>query len=500
MLNRLNPSPDGDLPAVDSKKLPTSPLFAPEKSVADALLEIPTSAAAASDIEHSNSPGALLKNGPVPEHPRAGPPLPMPTHPSETGRFATADPDSVYPLETFELPQQLVDLMPDVKRDSYQFLGSGGEGTVVGCFNNTIKKFVAIKYYHDSYACSYKIQSEITALRRVMKRPHPHLMTLVTGDQFTSFRRCGNFTAIVIEYHPRDLTDVCDITCPPEPLFLMLYATVALEITSGLNHLHRLGIIHRDIKPDNIMIGHDGHCVIADFGGSFLGVKGVVERKFGTACFSAPELWFPETTVARKSEFDGRADFWSLGATLYDILGAYGSNYTPESRRQLESEMEMRIHLGRCGSPEELTELIISLCRSNVEERLHGGKLVSSLYNMGAGGSSISCPPFIVTWFPSGGPRLEWNINIKARPANNNSLFVNRPVNNPPILRSKPEGEWERSENNNSLFIVSNAPILRPEPEGDRVESESSAGPSTPEPDMPEPDGNHDHDLNEIFD
>ncbi|KAJ7165544.1 kinase-like domain-containing protein, partial [Mycena crocata] len=124
---------------------------------------------------------------------------------------------------------------------------------------------------------------------------------------------------------------------------------------SGMNHLHQLGFIHRDIKPSNILVNKGGHCLITDFDICFQTPDATAPQLgrpgFGTIGFAAPELNNPDALDV--THFDARSDLYSLGATLYDLLGGM-----PDGNVEWMPPDEMIERMRFKGAPEEVMALV----------------------------------------------------------------------------------------------------------------------------------------------
>ena len=88
-----------------------------------------------------------------------------------------------------------------------------------------------------------------------------------------------------------------------------------IQVLSGVEYLHSIGVSHRDIKPSNILLDHNNNVKISDFGlGSFFSPHNQLNTPCGSPCFAAPEV------IEGVSYRPEPADLWGVGVTLYYFL------------------------------------------------------------------------------------------------------------------------------------------------------------------------------------
>ncbi len=187
-------------------------------------------------------------------------------------------------------------------------LGQGGMADVELAYDEVLDRQVAVKMLHERYASD---DSFIERFRREAQSAaalnHPN----VVGVYDTGADRGRPY--IVMEYIAgRTLSEIMK----REGVLPRRAAEIGGEAAMALHFAHERGIVHRDIKPGNIMIGDDGRVKVTDFGiARAVNVESVTQTSsiFGTAAYVAPEQ-------AQGQRVDGRTDIYALGCVLFEML------------------------------------------------------------------------------------------------------------------------------------------------------------------------------------
>jgi eukaryotic-like serine/threonine-protein kinase len=185
-------------------------------------------------------------------------------------------------------------------------LGQGGMGTVYNAVDEILDRDVAIKVLNAELANAETIARFRTEAITLAKLNHPGIATI--HELFQSDAELF----MVMEYVRGETLDkLCERlgTVPPNQA-----AHLIDQILLALVHAHRAGIVHRDMKPANVMISDVGYVKIMDFGvASVRGAEASERRMMGTPAYMPPEQVLGE-------EVDGRADLYSVGVVLYRLL------------------------------------------------------------------------------------------------------------------------------------------------------------------------------------
>ncbi len=187
-------------------------------------------------------------------------------------------------------------------------LGEGGMGVVYEAYDTVLKRKVALKFLPAGLTSDDETRKRfVREAQAAAALNHPNICTVheIGEDDGHIFivMPCieGAGLAGRLKEGPLSVDDALDI---------------AIQAGKGLARAHKSDIVHRDIKPGNILLTEDGHVKIVDFGLAKLGSMTkmtVVGTTMGTAGYMSPEQ-------ARGDDVDHRSDIWALGVVLYEML------------------------------------------------------------------------------------------------------------------------------------------------------------------------------------
>lgn len=188
-------------------------------------------------------------------------------------------------------------------------LGSGGMAHVYLARHVTLGRMFVLKVLHRALAREAEMRErfhrEAEAAARLV---HPYICAI--GDMGT----WGEIEYLVMPYYPGG--SLADLLTRQRTVSALTAASVAAQVASGLDYAHRHGVVHRDIKPDNVLFDEDGNVALTDFGiatARFHGRLTASGRAMGT-----PHYMSPEQAMGRL--VDGRSDLYAVGLLLYEML------------------------------------------------------------------------------------------------------------------------------------------------------------------------------------
>jgi len=190
-------------------------------------------------------------------------------------------------------------------------LGAGGMATVFLAHDARHNRKVAIKVMHPELAALIGPERFLKEIETTANLHHPHILPL-----FDSGRVEVTVFYVMPYVQGESLRDRLD---RESQLPVDDAIRIATEVASALDYAHRHGVIHRDIKPDNVLF-HDGRAMVADFGIALAWSRGEGIRmtKSGVS-LGTPQYMSPEQ-ASGDHKLDPRTDVYALGVVLYEML------------------------------------------------------------------------------------------------------------------------------------------------------------------------------------
>lgn len=247
-----------------------------------------------------------------------------------------------------------------------QFLCAGGMSRVYLAEHTLLKRPVALKLVtdpqeHDRFRVE-RFHREGEAAAALV---HPNIVRVFDLD------RCGRFHYLVMEYVAgRDLSRTVQAD---GPLSFETAADYVAQAADGLAHVHARRMVHRDVKPSNLLVDSDGRVRLSDFGVVKVGLDGDPSLTLdqgvhiiGTVDYLPPEQFLDGHGV------DGRADLYSLGCTLYFLLTGHAPfphGTQPQRIMSHQTAEPPSIHDDRPQTPAGLVEICLRLMAKRPEDR-----------------------------------------------------------------------------------------------------------------------------------
>lgn len=188
--------------------------------------------------------------------------------------------------------------------------GAGGMATVYKAYHARLDRFVAIKVMHQSFMQDASFLSRFEREARIVARlEHPNIVPVYDYDEYN-----GAPYLVMKFVEGKTLKDVMSA----EPLSLEEIMLVMPKIADALTYAHQMGILHRDVKPSNIILDERGEPYLTDFGLARITQQGEstqsADMMLGTPHYISPEQ------AQGLADLDGRADEYSFAVILYELV------------------------------------------------------------------------------------------------------------------------------------------------------------------------------------
>ena len=233
-------------------------------------------------------------------------------------------------------------------------LGSGGFGAVYLARDTWIDKDVAIKVPHRQ---NINFSELLREPRLLATLDHPNIISVTTAE------KQENVFFIVMEYVPGDTLE--NLIANDGPLAIPRALDFAIQICHAVQHAHDQGVIHRDLRPPNMLVSETDMLKVADFGTSrFLEMAAQ-----GTTVIGSPPYMAPE-------QFEGKAvfasDIYSLGVTMYQMLCGslpYEAPAPSDLNRLMRGDLVRPLRIRNTAIPTSLSDIVMRAMAPDLPSR-----------------------------------------------------------------------------------------------------------------------------------
>lgn len=233
-------------------------------------------------------------------------------------------------------------------------IGSGGFGAVYLATDTWIDKKVAIKIPHKQGEDVEKLLKEPRLLAALN---HPHIVTVITAE------KTNQIFYIVMEYV--DGISLEQYLRTHKQIELRTALQWFIETCDALEYAHRMKIIHRDIRPANVLIDHDQRVKVTDFGTSrFLSDNQYASTRIGSPPYMAPEHFSGRTVW--------QSDIYSMGVLMYECVTGKLPFFDPNPQRMAQMAREGNVKPPHHHNPKislELSQIVLKAMNPQIKAR-----------------------------------------------------------------------------------------------------------------------------------
>src|SRR5438477_9370802 len=242
-------------------------------------------------------------------------------------------------------------------------LGVGAMGRVFVAEDTVLKRHVALKLLPSRFRDgrpNHRTERLIKEARSAASLDHPNTLSIYEIDQ------SGGVHYIAMELaEGGDLEHLVQLSGPME---VERACQLIAEAAEALSHAHQRGIIHRDVKPANLLLTRSGRCKVCDFGLALFDEGSDLEGRL--RCVGTPNFIAPE--IAQAKGATAASDIYSLGCTLFFLLTGRAPYSGPNSRDVMKQHINQPLpdlRKWRQDVPEKLAAAIEKACAKDPTQR-----------------------------------------------------------------------------------------------------------------------------------
>jgi serine/threonine protein kinase len=233
-------------------------------------------------------------------------------------------------------------------------LGSGGFGTVFLAEDTWIDKKVALKVPHKQ---NLDFGEMVKEPRLLASMSHPNIVTVLTAE------KQDDVFFIVMEYVPGETLE--DVIVREGALDLSRALDFTCQMCNAVDHAHQAGVLHRDLRPGNMLVSESGLLKVTDFGTSrFLEIAAHGTTVIGSPPYMAPEQFYGKAVFA--------SDIYSIGVTMYQMLTGslpYDTPSPADIQKLMRGELISSPRLKNSKIPKAINDIVLRALAADLTVR-----------------------------------------------------------------------------------------------------------------------------------